>query len=157
MGGGGKGEGGRRGEFGRCTAFKSLDLTLVYTCCQDVTVPFSVSVDIAVGAYGSNKAVLFRYVLTEKVFYQTKLNVSRYPAETLGSKKKRNVLDSFFLRCALITSPFFFSLPISPLWSFSFIILFKEIFAITTWFNLSGFDFVFSISNRCFLPFLPQK
>ena len=80
---------GGREEFGRCTTFKSLDLTLVYTCCQDVTVPFSVSVDIAVGAYGSNKAVLFRYVLTEKVFYQIKLNVSRYPAETLGSKQKK--------------------------------------------------------------------
>ena len=145
-----------KGEFGRCTAFKSLDLTLVYTCCQDVTVPFSVSVDIAVGAYGSNKAVLFRYVLTEKVFYQTKLNVSRYPAETLGSKKKETCLTVFFTLCAYHFA-FFFSLPISPLWSFSFILLFKEIFAITTWFNLSGFDFVFSISNRCFLPFLPQK
>ena len=88
--GGGEGGGGR-GEFGRCTAFKSLDLTQLYTCCQDVTVPFSVSVDIAVGAYGSNKAVLFRYVLTEKVFYQTKLNVRRYPAETLGSNKKKKL------------------------------------------------------------------
>ena len=58
--------------------------------------PFSVSVDIAVGAYGSNKAVLFRYVLSGKVFYQTKLNVRRYPAEILGSKKKRNLLDSCF-------------------------------------------------------------
>ena len=101
-------------EFGRCTAFKSLDLTLVYTCCQDVTVPFSVSVDIAVGAYGSNKAVLFRYVLTEKVFYQTKLNVSRYPAETLGSKKKETCLTVFFTLCAYHFA-FFFSLPISPL------------------------------------------
>lgn len=112
---GGKGEGGRRGEFGRCTAFKSLDLTLVYTCCQDVTVPFSVSVDIAVGAYGSNKAVLFRYVLTEKVFYQTKLNVSRYPAETLGSKKKRNVLDSFFYAMRLSLRLFFFSTHLATL------------------------------------------
>lgn len=102
-------------EFGRCTAFKSLDLTLVYTCCQDVTVPFSVSVDIAVGAYGSNKAVLFRYVLTEKVFYQTKLNVSRYPAETLGSKKKRNVLDSFFYAVRLSLRLFFFSTHLATL------------------------------------------
>ena len=107
----GEGGGGKEGEFGRCTAFKSLDLTLVYTCCQDVTVPFSVSVDIAVGAYGSNKAVLFRYVLTEKVFYQTKLNVSRYPAETLGSKKKETCLTVFFTLCAYHFAFFFFLYP----------------------------------------------
>ena len=95
---GGGGGGGRRGEFGRCTAFKSLDLTQVYTCCQDVTVPFSVSVDIAVGAYGSNKAVLFRYVLTGKVFYQ----------------KKETCFTVVFTLCAYHFA-FFFSLPISPL------------------------------------------
>lgn len=126
-GGGGKGEGGRRGEFGRCTAFKSLDLTLVYTCCQDVTVPFSVSVDIAVGAYGSNKAVLFRYVLTEKVFYQTKLNVSRYPAETLGSKKKETCLTVFFTLCAYHFAFFFFSTHLATLKLFFHIIIQRNI------------------------------